>query len=124
MTTKRTRLGIEVLKEEKITMLAGQRIGLVCNPASVFPDFRHAADIFFEHPDINLTALFGPQHGIRGDVQYNMIETPHVRDHRTGLMVYSLYSETRVPTEETWTEHLVVPGSRLVVPGESALRRG
>ena len=104
MTTRRTRLGIEVLKEEKITMLAGQRIGLVCNPASVFPDFRHAADIFFEHPEINLTALFGPQHGIRGDVQYNMIETPHVRDSRTGLMVYSLYSETRIPTEEMCDE--------------------
>ena len=57
-TTKRTRLGIEVLKEEKLAMLAGQRIGLVCNPASVFPDFRHAADIFFEHPEINLTDFF------------------------------------------------------------------
>ena len=101
---KRVRLGIEVLLEDKLATLAGQRVGLVCNPASVFPDFRHAADIFFEHPDINLTALFGPQHGIRGDVQYNMIETPHVRDPRTGLMVYSLYSETRVPTEEMCDE--------------------
>jgi uncharacterized protein YbbC (DUF1343 family) len=97
---KRVRLGIEVLLEDKFATLAGQRVGLVCNPASVFPDFRHVADIFFEHPEINLTALFGPQHGIRGDVQYNMIETPHVRDSRTGLMVYSLYSETRVPTKE------------------------
>ena len=76
----------------------------MCNPASVLPDFRHDAEVFFEHPDINLTALFGPQHGIRGDVQYNMIETPHVRDSRTGLMVYSLYSETRVPTEEMCDE--------------------
>ena len=97
---KRTRLGIEVLLEDKLATLAGQRIGLVCNPASVFPDFRHAADVFFGHPDIDLTALFGPQHGIRGDVQYNMIETPHVRDARTRLMVYSLYSETRVPNAE------------------------
>jgi uncharacterized protein YbbC (DUF1343 family) len=101
---KRTRLGIEVLLEDKLATHAGQRIGLVCNPASVFPDFRHAADIFFEHPEIDLTALFGPQHGIRGDVQYNMIETPHVRDSRTGLMVYSLYSETRVPTKEMCDE--------------------
>lgn len=96
----RTRLGIEVLLDDQIDLIRGQRIGLVCNPASVLPSFRHDADIFFEHPEINLTALFGPQHGIRGDVQYNMIETPHVRDPRTGLMVYSLYSETRVPTEE------------------------
>src|SRR5215204_5509117 len=104
MTTKRTRLGIEVLVDEKVSTLTGQRVGLVCNPASVFPSFHHDADIFFEHPDINLTALFGPQHGIRGDVQYNMIETPHVRDTRTGLMVYSLYSETRIPTEEMCDE--------------------
>lgn len=96
----RVRPGIEVLLNDKIADLHGQRIGLVCNQASVLPDLLHAADVFFEHADINLTTLFGPQHGIRGDVQYNMIETPHVRDTRTGLMVYSLYSETRVPTEE------------------------
>jgi len=100
----RTRLGVEVLLDEKLDLIRGQRVGLVCNPASVLPNFRHDADIFFEHPDINLTALFGPQHGIRGDVQYNMIETPHVRDDRTGLMVYSLYSETRIPTEEMCDE--------------------
>ena len=56
--------------------------------------------MFFEHPEIDLTALFGPQHGIRGDVQDNMIETAHTIDKYTGLPVYSLYSETREPTEE------------------------
>lgn len=97
----RTRLGVEVLLSEKIDLIRGLRVGLVCNQASVLPEtFRHAADVFHEHPDINLTTLFGPQHGIRGDVQYNMIETPHVRDSRTGIMVYSLYSEVREPTEE------------------------
>lgn len=100
----RTSLGIEVLLNEKIGLINDQRIGLVCNQASVLPDFRHTADVFHEHPNIDLTALFGPQHGIRGDVQYNMIETPHVRDGRSGLMVYSLYSETRVPTEEMCSE--------------------
>lgn len=104
MTTKRTRLGIEILLDEKLDLIRGQRVGLVCNQASVFPDFRHAADVFHAHPGIDLTALFGPQHGIRGDVQYNMIETPHVRDARSGLMVYSLYSETRIPTEEMCAE--------------------
>ena len=92
MTTNRsrTRLGTEVLLDEKIGSLRGERVGLVCNQASVLPDtFRHAADVFHEHADINLTTLFGPQHGIRGDVQYNMIETPHVHDPRTGIMVYS-----------------------------------
>jgi len=101
MQQKRVRLGIERLLNEKIDVIRGQRVGLVCNPASVLPDtFQHAADAFEAHDGINLTTLFGPQHGIRGDVQYNMIETPHVRDERTGKMVYSLYSETRVPTEE------------------------
>ena len=101
MTTERTRLGIEILLDEKLEVLRGQRVGLVCNQASVLPDtFHHAADVFHENAKINLTTLFGPQHGIRGDVQYNMIETPHVRDSRTGIMVYSLYSETREPTEE------------------------
>jgi uncharacterized protein YbbC (DUF1343 family) len=52
-----------------------------------------------EHPDIELRALFGPQHGIRGDVQDNMIETGHSLDRKTGLPVHSLYSETREPTD-------------------------
>ena len=101
MQHKRVRLGIERLLAEKIDVIRGQRVGLVCNQASVLPDsFVHAADAFHESDAFELTTLFGPQHGIRGDVQYNMIETPHVRDERTGKMVYSLYSETRVPTEE------------------------
>ncbi|MEK7855245.1 MAG: DUF1343 domain-containing protein, partial [Acidobacteriota bacterium] len=99
-STNRVRTGIEVLINDRIGSLFGQRIGLVCNQASVLPDLCHAADVFFEHPDIDLVTLFGPQHGIRGDVQYNMIETPHAADERTGIMVYSLYSETREPTEE------------------------
>lgn len=101
----RTRLGVERLLSEKVDILKGQRIGLVCNPASVLPDsFAHVADAFEANEAINVTAYFGPQHGIRGDVQYNMIETPHVRDTRTGKMIYSLYSETRIPTEEMCDE--------------------
>ncbi|MBK7932500.1 MAG: DUF1343 domain-containing protein [Acidobacteria bacterium] len=97
----RTRLGVERLLSDKIDLIRGQRIGLVCNQASVLPDtFVHAADAFGERGEFELTTLFGPQHGIRGDVQDNMIETPHSVDERTGRMVYSLYSETRVPTEE------------------------
>jgi uncharacterized protein YbbC (DUF1343 family) len=98
--TKMIRPGIEVLLDDKLASLSGQRIGLVCNQASVLPDLRHVADVFFEHSDVNLTTLFGPQHGIRGDVQDNMIETDHVVDPHTGLWIYSLYSETREPTEK------------------------
>ncbi len=100
MSNTRTRLGIENLLDGKLDLIRGQRVGLVCNQASVFPDLRHAADVFGEQTSFQLTTLFGPQHGIRGDVQYNMIETPHVIDPRTGIMVYSLYSEVREPTEE------------------------
>jgi uncharacterized protein YbbC (DUF1343 family) len=93
-------LGVENLLHEGIDLLKGSRVGLVCNQASVDHSFRHVADVFHEHADINVTALFGPQHGIRGDVQDNMIETAHATDRKTGLRVYSLYSETREPTEE------------------------
>ena len=59
------------------------RVGLICNQASVDHGYRHAADLLHEHADIQLTALFGPQHGIRGDVQDNMIETGHSIDRKT-----------------------------------------
>lgn len=94
------KLGVEKVLENPSNYFNKQRIGLICNQASVNHDFRHVADLFFEHEQINLTALFGPQHGIRGDVQDNMIETEHSFDKKTNLPVYSLYSETREPTEE------------------------
>jgi uncharacterized protein YbbC (DUF1343 family) len=97
-------LGVEKLLGEQIDLLRGARVGLVCNQASVNHDFDHVADLFHKHPDINLTTLFGPQHGIRGDVQDNMIETGHATDRKTGLPIYSLYSETREPTEEMLRE--------------------
>lgn len=101
MTTniKTTRLGVEVLLSEKIGLIAGLRVGLVCNQASILPDFSHVADVFEARDDFELTTLFGPQHGIRGDVQDNMIETEHSTDEKTGKPIYSLYSETREPTE-------------------------
>jgi uncharacterized protein YbbC (DUF1343 family) len=94
------KLGLERLLDDRIAVLKDARIGLVCNQASVDHSLRHAADVLFDHPAINLTTLFGPQHGIRGDVQDNMIETGHARDRRTGLPIYSLYSDTREPTDE------------------------
>jgi uncharacterized protein YbbC (DUF1343 family) len=97
---KSIRLGLEKVLDEKIKILRGLKIGLICNQASVNHNFQHASDLFSEHPGINLTALFGPQHGIRADVQDNMIETSHSIDESTKLPVYSLYSETRQPTKE------------------------
>lgn len=97
-------LGLEKLLASPDSILGDARIGLICNQASVNKTFRHAIDLIFESDDIRLTALFGPQHGIRGDVQDNMIETAHSVDKSTGLKVYSLYSETREPTEEMLEE--------------------
>lgn len=93
------KLGLEKILGNDRKLLKNMRVGLICNPASVDRRFAHAADLFFQNSDINLTALFGPQHGIRGDVQDNMIETRHAVDKKTGLPIYSLYSETRQPTE-------------------------
>lgn len=93
-------LGIEKLCEERTDLLKGRRVGLVCNQASVDHKLRHSADVLKSVEGVELTTLFGPQHGIRGDVQDNMIETPHTVDLETGLPVYSLYSETREPSEE------------------------
>lgn len=97
---KKVKIGLEKVLDDQSKALRDLRVGLICNPASVNREFRHAADLFFENSNINLTALFGPQHGIRGDVQDNMVETGHSTDRSTGLPVYSLYSETRQPTEE------------------------
>ncbi|HKQ99915.1 MAG TPA: DUF1343 domain-containing protein [Pyrinomonadaceae bacterium] len=96
----RTVLGLEKLLGERSELLRGARVGLICNQASVDHALNHAADLFHEHADVKLTALFGPQHGIRGDVQDNMVETAHALDRTTGIPIYSLYSETREPTEE------------------------
>jgi len=92
-------LGLERLLEEQSQLLKSARVALICNQASVDYTLHHAADLLSEHSQVNLRALFGPQHGIRGDVQDNMIETEHSIDRKTGLPIYSLYSETREPTE-------------------------
>ena len=101
---KQVKNGVEKLLEDQVSILKGKRVGLICNQASVDHGFRHVADLFHESENINLTTLFGPQHGIRGDVQDNMVETSHSIDTKTGLPIYSLYSETREPTGEMLDE--------------------
>jgi uncharacterized protein YbbC (DUF1343 family) len=91
-------LGSERLLESGL--LAGLRVGIVCNPASIDGDFRHVADRLAADTGLRLVALFGPQHGFRSDVQENMIESGHGRDQIRRVPVYSLYSETREPTAE------------------------
>jgi uncharacterized protein YbbC (DUF1343 family) len=88
------------LLERDRPLIAGRRVGLVCNPASVDAALVHAADRLTGAPDVTLAAIFGPQHGFRSDVQDNMIETAHARDARRRVPVFSLYSETREPTPD------------------------
>src|SRR5436190_19695349 len=92
------RLGSECLLAS--AALDGMRVGIVCNPASVNGEFTHIADALAVHPRARLSAIFGPQHGFRSDVQENMIETGHAQDALRRVPVYSLYSETRAPTAE------------------------
>jgi uncharacterized protein YbbC (DUF1343 family) len=78
--------------------LHGQRVALLAHPASVTRDLTHAIDALAAFPDINLTAAFGPQHGLRGDKQDNMIESPHFEDRTHGIPIFSLYGKVRRPT--------------------------
>ena len=78
--------------------LAGRRVALLAHPASVSADLTHALDALAALPDMRLTAAFGPQHGLRGDKQDNMMESPDFLDPKLGIPVFSLYGEVRRPT--------------------------
>src|SRR5438046_8783604 len=78
--------------------LKGQRIGVVSNPASVDSNLGHIVDRLASYPGARLTAIFGPQHGLRSDVQDNMIETLHTEGEMRRAPVYSLYRIRRKPT--------------------------
>jgi uncharacterized protein YbbC (DUF1343 family) len=80
--------------------LAGKRVALLAHPASVTRDLTHSLDALAALGDIRLTAAFGPQHGLRGDKQDNMIESPDFEDPALGIPVFSLYGEVRRPTPE------------------------
>ena len=93
------RPGIEVLELTGFDCLKGRRVGLVTNPSGVDRDMRSTIDILFNAPGVELVALFGPEHGVRGDVYAGGKVTDFV-DPATGLPVYSLYGATRKPTPE------------------------
>lgn len=95
----RIKTGIEVLKAQNFRCLEGKRVGLITNPTGVDNKLRSTIDILHEAPNVNLVALYGPEHGVRGDVHAG----DHVADQRdpaTGLPVYSLYGKTRKATPE------------------------
>ena len=95
----RIKTGIEVLKAQNFRCLEGKRVGLITNPTGIDNELRSTIDILHEAPNVNLVALYGPEHGVRGDVHAG----DHVSDQRdpaTGLPVYSLYGKTRKATPE------------------------
>src|ERR1041384_2913875 len=79
--------------------LAGKRVALLAHPASVTADLTHSLDALAACDGIQLSAAFGPQHGLRGDKQDNMVESPDFNDPALGIPVFSLYGEVRKPTD-------------------------
>ncbi len=79
--------------------LARRRLALLAHPASLTADLTHSLDALAALPDLKLTAAFGPQHGIKGDKQDNMVESPDFVDPQFGIPIYSLYGEVRRPTD-------------------------
>jgi uncharacterized protein YbbC (DUF1343 family) len=95
------RFGIDRLIDEPALRapLEGRRIGVLAHPASMTADFRHSLDALASLPRLKVTAAFGPQHGLRGDKQDNMVESSDFIDPALGIPVFSLYGEVRRPTD-------------------------
>ena len=94
------KFGIDRLLEQSTLRrcLQGRRVALLAHPAAVTDDLTHSLDALAELPDIRLTAAFGPQHGLRGDKQDNMVESADYSDPELNIPVFSLYGEVRRPT--------------------------
>ncbi|WP_411725583.1 exo-beta-N-acetylmuramidase NamZ domain-containing protein [Methyloglobulus sp.] len=95
------KFGIDRLLEDSNLRkpLSGKRVALLAHPASVTPDLTHSLDALANLPDIKLSAAFGPQHGLRGDKQDNMMESADFIDPIRGIPVFSLYGGVRRPTD-------------------------
>lgn len=98
-SSKQVKLGIEVLRDRGFDVLVGKRVGLVTNPTGVDSKLKSTVDILHEAPEVNLVALYGPEHGVRGNVHAGDHVDNEV-DSRTGIPMYSLYGATRKPTRE------------------------
>jgi uncharacterized protein YbbC (DUF1343 family) len=97
-----TQFGIDRLVADRSLRapLAGKRVALLAHPASVTANLTHSLDALAAARDVKLSAAFGPQHGLRGDKQDNMVESPDYKDPVHGIPVFSLYGEVRRPTPE------------------------
>jgi uncharacterized protein YbbC (DUF1343 family) len=97
---RQVKFGLDCLLEDPALRrrLAGRRVALLAHPASVTRDLTHSLDALAASPDLRLSAAFGPQHGLRGDKQDNMVESPDFLDPLHGIPVFSLYGKVRRPT--------------------------
>ena len=96
---KEFKLGVEVLLEEQKHLIVGKRVGLITNPTGADQELNSIVDLLYNNPDVELTALYGPEHGVRGNAQAGEYVEFYI-DETTGLPVYSLYGQTRKPTPE------------------------
>jgi len=91
--------GVDVLLKKPSAILGSSKAGLITNPTGVTGKLVSTIDAFHSHPEINLVALYGPEHGIRGDLQDGILEK-HYRDSATDLPVYSLYGDAEKPSAD------------------------
>ncbi|MCX6327635.1 MAG: DUF1343 domain-containing protein [Bacteroidia bacterium] len=92
--------GLEIISDHLPSALKGKNIGILCHAPSITKDFKHITDIFFHRKDCKLSAIFGPQHGIHGQTQDNMIEWRSQRHPVYDIPLYSLYGDHRKPSPE------------------------
>ncbi len=95
--TPKVKTGIEVLRDNSFNILAGKRVGLITNPTGVNSKLVSTVDILFHAKNVKLVALFGPEHGVRGDFSAGA-DVESYTDKETGIPVYSLYGRTSKPT--------------------------
>jgi len=95
----RVKIGAEILIEKHLDLIKGKKIGIVTNHTGILPDGRHIVDVLNEIEGVKIVALFGPEHGIRGEVPDGK-SISHGVDAKTGIPVFSLYGDVKKPTEE------------------------
>ncbi len=93
------KLGVEVLRDNHFDILQGKKVGLITNPTGVDSKLKSTVDILFEAKNVNLVALYGPEHGVRGNFSAGDQVDSYI-DEQTNIPVYSLYGKTRKPTPE------------------------
>ena len=103
ISAAKVQTGIEVLRADGFKLLEGKRVGLTTNPTGVDSNLKSTIDILWEAENVNLVALYGPEHGVRGNVHAGDVVDNEV-DRKTGLKMYSLYGKTKKPNKEMMDE--------------------